>query len=106
MEKPGELYQEALNRWGVSYQVDMCIEEMARLIKAFLNLRRCDEHDPGRRIGGQEAKAIYYVKVHQELGNVELMLAQMREIFSSNQIDHYKKIALRDLEKTLNEGRR
>jgi len=101
MENEKQLYEEAINKWGPYSQIDMCIEEMAELTQAFLKLRRCDEHDPGRRVGGQEAKSLYYVKVHQELGDVEIMLAQMREVFSTDAIDQYKEVALRDLKKRL-----
>lgn len=95
------IYEESLNKWGPGTQIDRCIEAMARLTEALLKLRRCDEHDPGRRIGALESKAVHYTKVYQELGEVEIMLAQMRKVFSSNSIDQYKEVALRDLKKTV-----
>ena len=95
MEKPKKLYAEAMIRWGVPAQIDRCIEQMADLIKAFLTLRREKE---------KSSLAHRYVQVYQEIGNVEIMLATLRECFDPKQIDEYKQVKLRDLEKKLREA--
>lgn len=92
MENEKKLYKEALTKWGIPAQIDRCIEEMAELTKALLEMRReRDKSNLGMR----------YVKVYQEIGDVEIILAQLREYFDPVQIDEYKQIKLRDLKKRL-----
>lgn len=92
MENEKKLYKAALTKWGIPAQIDMCIEEMARLTEALLKMRR--ERDKSN-LGH------CYVKVYQEIGDVEIMLAQLREYFDPIQINHYKQVKLRDLQKKL-----
>lgn len=83
-----KLYQEALNRWGVPSQIDLCIEEMAELTKALLKLRREKDHS---------TMGMRYLRVYQEIADVEIMLAQLRCCFDPAQIDQYKQAKLRNL---------
>ena len=94
MEDEKKLYEEALNKWGVDRQIDLCIQEMGALTRSLLELR-WEPSIPSR--------PLRYLEVNQAIGNVEIMLAQLRTIFSAADIDRYKQIKLRDLRKKLND---
>lgn len=72
------IYQQAIERWGVDAQVDQLIEELAELIVAVNHARR----------SGYVAQD--YDHVIEELADVEIMLEQMRYVFESDKIDQVK----------------
>lgn len=74
------VYQNAIDLWGATSQIDMMIEECAELIHALQKIKR------GRP-----------VNVSEELADVEIMCEQMRVIFSSSKIDREKEIKLQRL---------
>lgn len=69
-----ETFQKALDKWGVSFQVNQLFEEMAELVIALnkYNRAKFDEASRERRI----------FKIIEEIADVELMLEQMEYIFA------------------------
>lgn len=63
------LYYKALNKWGIEFQMDMLIEEMAELTKEIIKSRRMG------LIRNQE-------QIVEELVDVEIMLNQLKLILS------------------------
>jgi len=68
-EKYDQIYNDALDLWGNSTQIDILIEEMSELIKAFLKARRCNEP------GGLSWDVL------EELVDVDICLEQLRLMF-------------------------
>jgi len=71
MTRP-EILQEAIKKYGVESQCDMCIEEMSELMKALLKLRR-----ESTQTGYQKCRE----NIREETADVQIMLDQMRMIF-------------------------
>jgi NTP pyrophosphatase (non-canonical NTP hydrolase) len=69
-----DVYQGAIDLWGVDAQIGMMIEECAELIHALQKAQR------GRASN-----------VTEELADVEIMCEQMRLIFDPHEIDSIKK---------------
>lgn len=67
-----EIYQQALDRFGIYPQIDMCIEEMAELTKALVKYRR----DP---------KEHHRCMIAEETADVQHTLNQIKIAFSSPQ---------------------
>lgn len=67
------VYQQAIERWGIDSQVNQLIEECAELIVAL---------NHARRVSWDGAPADHVV---EELADVEIMLEQMRMISASAQ---------------------
>lgn len=93
-EPYGDVYNRAIEEFGVVAQVDMLIEEMAELTQALLKWRR-----------GKDAMD----NVHEEVADVEIMLAQIKTGLNPNIIKNHKDykierlknlLALRSLNKT------
>lgn len=72
------VYQQAIERWGIDSQVNQLIEECAELIVAL---------NHARRVSWDGAPADHVV---EELADVEIMLEQMRMIFDADRIDQVK----------------
>ena len=68
-----ELYKTAVDYWGVPAQVDMCIEEMSELTKAICKWKRTLDMT-------KEPDAVRHIA--EEVADVEIMLEQMKMIFS------------------------
>lgn len=69
------IYQQAIDKFGVPSQVDMLIEEMAELTQALLKWRRGkDDMD----------------NVHEEIVDVEIMLAQIKTGLSEEKLNKYR----------------
>lgn len=68
-EKYDQIYNDALDLWGNSTQIDILIEEMSELTKAFLKARR-----------NQEAGGLSW-DVLEELVDVDICLEQIRQMF-------------------------
>ena len=71
MTRP-EILQEAIEKYGVESQCDMCIEEMSELMKALLKLRR-----ESTQTGYQKCRE----NIREEIADVQIMLDQMRMIY-------------------------
>ena len=71
MTRP-EILQEAIKKYGVESQCDMCIEEMSELMKALLKLRR-----ESTQTGYQKRRE----NIREEIADVQIMLDQMRIIY-------------------------
>ncbi len=78
-----ELYQKALDTWGIDNQVGMIIEQCAELIHAIKKWER------GRAS---------HEDVISELADVEIMLEQARLIFDADSIDEVKQGKLKRLQ--------
>lgn len=63
-----QVYSDALDMWGVDLQLDVAIEEMSELTKAIIKRRRFP-HQAGT-----------LAKIIEEIGDVEIMMEQMRFI--------------------------
>ena len=85
-----ELYDDAIDQWGVNTQMGMLIEECAELIVATNKLSR-------------EVNGINKDEFLEELVDVEIMLEQMKRIFRSENTDMIKEKKLKRLEKILGE---
>ena len=68
-EKYDQIYNDALDLWGNSTQIDILIEEMSELTKAFLKARR-----------NHEAGGLSW-DVLEELVDVDICLEQIRRMF-------------------------
>jgi len=87
MEK---ILKDVVDAWGVDSQMDMMIEEMSELTKALLKLRR-NHKNPDK----------YINDICEEIADVDLMLSQMKYIFSDELIEKYKKEKLVRLQQRL-----
>lgn len=82
-----EIYKAALDAFGVPNQVDMLIEEMAELTQALLKWRR-------GRMGAMQ-------NVHEEVADVEIVLAQIKIGLDPKKIAIYKERKLERLEERI-----
>ena len=73
-----DIYQQAIDEWGLNSQIDMFIEEAAELIVALNHARRGFWTTPLQD------------QVIEELADVEIMLEQMRLIFGPDEVDQVK----------------
>jgi NTP pyrophosphatase (non-canonical NTP hydrolase) len=80
------IYESAIKEFGVKPQVDMLIEEMSELTQALLKWRR-----------GKDVMD----NVHEEIADVEIMLAQIKTGLSLKKIEQHKKYKLERLENLL-----
>ncbi|MCK9463121.1 MAG: hypothetical protein M0R80_26155 [Proteobacteria bacterium] len=78
-----KLLKSALDRWGIESQMDMLQEECAELIVAVNKVKR------------RKGDAI--PNFLEEIADVEIMIAQMREYWGNEKIDDWKKEKLRRL---------
>lgn len=76
LSTPDLIYQAARDKWGVEPQIDMLVEECAELIAETNRFRR---------------KRVDISSWLEELADVEIMIEQMRVIFSSEVIDKIKR---------------
>ena len=67
-----EILQEAIKKYGVNNQCDVCIEKMSELTKELLKLRR-----ESTQAGFQKRRE----NIKEEIADVQIMLDQMRIIF-------------------------
>jgi len=84
--EPKPIYQKAIDTFGVPGQVDILIEEMAELTQALLKWRR-----------GKDVMD----NVHEEVADVEIMLAQIKTGLNLEIIGLYKNQKLVRLEKLI-----
>jgi hypothetical protein len=72
------IYRVAINLWGEEFQIDMMIEEMAELTKAFLKLRRA-------KLAGKPREEILKLAGHvvEEMADVQIMMNQMTTLFGN-----------------------
>ena len=81
-----KIYETAIKTWGIDNQIGMLIEEAAEVIHAICKLRR---------------GLITEVSVCEELADLEIMLEQMRLIFSTKDIDKFKVAKIKRLKNRL-----
>ena len=88
-EHEQELYQRALEYWGIHAQIDMMIEEASELIVALQHYKR---HAMHRQIN--EYNRCYGEHVCEEIADTQIMLNQMKLIFGEGNILRwrYKKL--------------
>ena len=79
-------YETAIKTWGVDNQVDMLIEEAAEVIHAIQKLRR---------------GLVTEDSVCEELADLEIVLEQMRLVFSTKDIDKFKAAKIKRLKNRL-----
>lgn len=87
MSDNNPIYKQAIDTFGVIPQVDMLIEEMAELTQALLKWRL--------------AKLGAYENIHEEVADVEIMLAQIKTGLNESLIAKYKGEKLDRLEKLI-----
>ena len=88
------LYGLCVSKWGQAAQIDMCIEEMAELIKALCKAKRHKKPDD------------WLHSIYEEIADVTIMLEQMIIIFDGEVIiPQIKAKKLERLQKMLNEER-
>jgi hypothetical protein len=92
-----KIYEKALERWGELSQILVAIEEMAELQKELCKLDRC--HD-------KNSKEVQLSCIADEMADVEIMLEQLKFIYSNNQeVEERKLYKLERLKKVLELGR-
>jgi len=69
-ERRNEILNRAISKYGLMNQMNMCIEEMAELIKALSKVRRPNDDDRAA-----------HENVIEEMADVQIMIDQMRIIF-------------------------
>lgn len=79
MEK--SIYQQAIDKFGNHKQTDLLIEEMAELTQALLKHRRKPSPETSDNL-------------HEEFADVEIMMAQIRTILNSDEVDQWHKVKL------------
>ena len=84
--KEKEMYQKAIELWGIEAQIRQAIEECAEMITALCHKNR----------GKADWEA-----VAKEVADVEIMCSQLREIIGSEIIDQCKKEQLVRLEQEI-----
>ena len=67
-----EILQEAIKKYGVNSQCNVCIEEMSELTKELLKLRR-----ESTQAGYKKRRK----NIEEEIADVQIMLDQMKMIF-------------------------
>lgn len=67
-----EILQEAIKKYGVESQCNVCIEEMSELAKELLKLRR-----ESTQTGYKKRRK----NIKEEISDVQIMIDQMRMIF-------------------------
>jgi len=83
-----EILQEAIKKYGVNNQCDVCIEEMSELTKELLKLRR-----ESTQAGFQKRRE----NIKEEIADVQIMLDQMRIIFGdTSEQEEFKVNRLRE----------
>ena len=85
----GNIYEEALETFGVESRLDLCIEEMSELTQALCKCKRNLKHN-----------------VEEEMVDVEIMLEQLRLIFNPHMLEGYKFSKIEKLKGTIKEARR
>lgn len=82
-----DIYVKAIETFGVPSQVDMLIEEMAELTQALLKWRR-----------GREGS---FANVHEEVVDVEIVLAQIKTGLNPAALDSWKNKKLARLQERI-----
>ena len=86
--EPAQLYTEAVERWGVTSQIEMLIEEMSECMMALQKFKRDMASD---KVGS----------VCEEIADVSIMIDQMDFVFDKKKIAEYKDFKLQRLAKSL-----
>ena len=76
-ERRNEILNRAISKYGLMNQMNMCIEEMAELIKALSKVRRPNDDDRAAHENVIEECADVQIMLDQ----MQIMLDQMRIIF-------------------------
>lgn len=85
-----EIYRQAIDKWGAEAQITMVFEEMAELQK---ELCKC--------LRGKDNR----IEIADEIADVEIMLEQMKVLFSiENGVERHKKLKLSRLKDRVNRG--
>lgn len=86
------LYKEALSQWGEEAQCTMSIEEASELIKALCKLWRAK---------GDKAYNKHKMMLQYEIADLDIMIEQLKLIFGTSEIEHFKNEKLDRLKKRL-----
>ena len=89
-----EMYKIAIEKWGVSSQLEMMVEECAELIQALQKLKRVNASNEFLIEGATE-------HICEEIADVEILIEQMRQIFTDKRIDYHKEQKLFRLRKLI-----
>lgn len=79
-----EIYLATLQRYGFALQIDVAIEECAELIKVLCKVKRKQQGTPNADVTDTD--------VVGECVDVEIMLGQLRQIFSSYDLGLWDRI--------------
>ncbi len=90
------VYQQAIEKWGGSSQMEMLIEECSEVIQATQKLKRAFYSKDSNRIKDSEEHMC------EELADLAIMLEQMYFIFDRDMIDKFKSEKLIRLENRIN----
>ena len=83
-----ELYQKALNKWGIISQINLLIEEMSELTKVLLHDRR-------------NSKNVSIEDIAEEIVDVEIMLGQIKLWIPEEHMERMKRLKLIRLQQLL-----
>ena len=87
------LFQQAVDKWGRQFQIDMMIEECAELISALSKLKR--KHHPADT-------ASLINDICEEIADVQIMVNQMKLIFGPKEVDDWQTVKMERLRDLLN----
>ena len=87
------IYERTVKHFGIDNQMRQTQEECAELIVAINKFMR---------FGDKDISVIY--NVAEEIGDVEIMLTQIKSIFPSETLEAIKAYKLKKLERLLNNG--
>ena len=85
------LYRQALEKWGLNFQLSMLASECSELIHTVMESLML-------RDGGNA------IDLFEELADVEIMCGQMRYIFGDKDIDDWKRLKLERLDRRIKEA--
>lgn len=89
-----ELYEKAINTWGLEKQSLMLIEEMAELTKAII---KCNRTKPP--YGSPSDFVQNYNNLLEEIADVDIVLSQVKNAYKSEAIEKFKQEKLERLKK-------
>ncbi|MCF7815358.1 MAG: hypothetical protein K9N40_12860 [Candidatus Cloacimonetes bacterium] len=83
-----DVYKEIGEKLGVESQLDQTIEEMGELLQAVIKLRRTKD-------GSKKKHMEAWENLHEEIGDVENMLNQLKWHFDGDKAEKYRQKKLK-----------
>jgi len=91
--KKGNIYQEAIKKWGINFQLDVLVEECGELIHSVMKFRR-------------EKSLGNFIHFVEEIVDVEIMINQIKTMLSTSVYEEIKKEKINRLKELLKNKRK